>query len=295
MMLSKNKTVKVGVALAAAVAFSGVGVEAYIGQSAVNGAGSYAVAGAQKGVAAVAWTADGALGWVPYGRATRGKISSGASWTYGKAANGLSAGGAWFSHYINLPASYSKTPPTKFEVVRDRVAGVLAPVRNGLSKAGSLVTDNKIAKAMHNAFDASLEQVGRHEVGLKRAGVVIAAGAAVYGVYFLIGEMQDAERSIALGDLEARLSAGDLQDATLATLVETRGIKTKEYAAAQKRTLRRQRAEHRDYSTREESDLISRLDGELAEIDEALVVAYQADAGYWTRALNIVSHAVAGE
>ena len=120
----------------------------------------------------------------------------------------------------------------------------------------------------------------------------MAAGAAVYGVYYLVSEMQEAERSIALADLEARLSGGDLQDVALSTLVETRSIKERECNAATKRLARRQRAEARNYATREESELLSRLEGELGEIDEALVVAYKADSGLWSRAMNIVSSAL---
>ncbi len=281
-MLSKKN--KVGVALAAAVAFSGAGVEAYRGESLVNGTTSFV----RSGVAMADSVTD-----VKYVRG----VKDAAKWTGGKITQGGSAAGAWFNYYLHLPGSgaYDKSPTTRLGKVRSAVADVFAPVTNGLGKAGKLVTDNPVARAMHNAYDASLEGLGKHQTGIKRAGVVVAAGAAVYGVYYLVSEMQEAERSIALSDLEARLSAGDLQDATLATLVETRGIKEKEYGAANKRLARRQRAEHRDYTTREESDLLETLEGQLAEIDEALVVAYQADAGYWTRALNIVSHAVAGE
>ena len=295
MMLTEKKIAKIGVVLAAAVAFTNAGLEANRLGDAVRGTGSYAAAGVQRTGEFAAWTAVNTVGRVPgVASASRG-VSSAASSAWSATANAAGATGSWIKYYIDKPLGYKKPPATKFEQLRTRVAGVLAPVSDRVSKGAVALTDNKVAKAVvEYAYQRPADFIDRHQAGVKRAGIVVAASAAVYGAYYLVSEMHEAERSIALADLEARLSGGDLQDATLATLVETRSIKEREFGAATKRLARRQRAEDRSYATQEENDLLGRLEGELGEIDEALVVAYKADSSLWTRALNVVSHAIAG-
>ncbi len=306
MVRTKTKMLKAGLVLAAAVAFSHTEISAgRLGNAAAAvRSGTYTASAAVGSRAYAVGAATGKIVLWPvqhgYNGAARGTRNTVGRITVPEAVSSRwNSFSGWFGAHLHAPLNYyskPKAPATLVGRTRARVAGAFAPVRNGLARAGSAATNNRFARAFREyGFERPMDFVKDHSRAAKYiAGAGVTAGAA-YGAYYLYNEMEQAERSIALRDIEARLSSGDLQDATLATLIETRSIKEKEAGAAQKRLARRQRSEGRSYVTHEEQELLGRLNTELGEIDEALVVAYKEDNTRMQRIANVVSHAVSFE
>ncbi len=163
---------------------------------------------------------------------------------------------------------------------------------DGGNQIVDFTADSKLGKVMTQGKDIAMDFYGNHEVEVTRGAYVLGATTAVAGTYYIYNKAVDAEKTIAVEYLQNEISdeedAEALRTNTIAMLLDSQVDKTKRLARAKKRVERKAKIERRVTYTAAEQDLLASRQAELAEVEDAIIIAYRAKTDTWTRMIAVI-------